>query len=475
MRLEKDSLGTMEVPDHAYYGIQTLRGKANFDVSPKTFNDYPNILKAYAELKKACAFANRDIQALSPEKAEAIAKACDEMAAGKLAGQFPVNVFRGCGTSANMNVNEVIANRANEILTGKKGYDQVHPNTHVNMCQSSNDIFPSVESVVIYREIGNLLNTLKGLESALQVKVEAFADVVKIARTSLQDALPITFGQAFSGYHAAIKRNRLLLEGYQDTYRQAILGATAVGTGMGVMPGFIDSVYKHMSDIVGFEMHPHENYIDGMQNADHFLILSAYLKSIAIMVGKMANDFRQLSSGPRGGFNELILPNIAGDCGIMQGSIYPVIPELMIQMMHQVSANDWGVSLSVPAADTDIVPSAVINYMGTLESMELLNNGINLFKTHCLDGIQANVEVCRQYAEGSTSLATMVSALYGYEIGGKIAKISYEQGITCKEAAIRENLLPLDVAEELFDIKKLTELNSTVAMFEKYKNIRSVN
>lgn len=251
--------------------------------------------------------------------------------------------------------------------------------------------------------------------------------------------------------------------------------ATAVGTGMGVMPGFIENVYKYMSDIVGFPMHRHENLIDGMQNADHFIILSAYVKAIAGMVGKIANDFRQLSSGPRGGFNELILPDMGASCAIMPDKVNPVIPELMVQMMHQVCANDWGISLSVPSGETDIVPSAVINFMGSLESMEILTKGIKLFTTHCVEGLGANVEVCHRYAEGSTSLATMVSALYGYEIGNKIAKISYEQGVTCKEVAIQENLLPLDVAEELFDIKKLTELESTVAMFEKYKDIRRVN
>lgn len=475
MRTEKDALGAMELPDNAYYGIQTVRGRENFDVSPKTFNDYPNVVKAYAEIKKACAFANRDIEALSPDKAEAIAKACDEIIAGKFAGQFPVNVFRGCGTSANMNMNEVIANRANEILTGKKGYNLIHPNTHVNMCQSSNDIFPTVESVVLYREVGALLEAVPLLEKALEIKSKEFADVVKIGRTSLQDALPITLGQAFSGYVAAVRRNRLLLEGYRDTFRSTILGGTAVGTGMGVMPGFIDKVYMYMSEFVGFPVHCHENLVDGMKNADHFIILSAYVKAIAIMVGKIANDFRQLASGPRGGFGELILPEMdEGDAGIPEKTA-PDVLDLMVQMMHQVCANDWGVSLSVPTGETDIMPSAVINFMGTLESMEILTSGIKLFTRHCVEGLKADVETCRRSAEKSTSLATMVSALFGYEIGSKIAKISYEEGITCKEAALREKLLPPDVAEELFDIKRLTELEYTVAMFAKYKTIRNVN
>lgn len=474
MRQEKDALGTMELPDDAYYGIQTVRAISNFDVSPKTFNDYPNVVRALAEVKKACALANRDIEALAPEKADAIARACDEVIAGKFAGQFPVNVFRGCGTSANMNINEVVANRANEILTGKKGSDQVNANTHVNMCQSSNDIFPAVENIVTYRGIVELLEAVPLLEKALEDKTREFADVVKLGRTSMQDALPITFGQTFSGYAASVRRNRLLLEGYRDTFRTAILGATALGTGMGVMPGFIDKVYGHLSDIVGFPVRRHENLVDGMQNADHFLILSAYVKAIACMAGNMANDFRQLSSGPRGGFGELTLPAAGNECSLMPGKTNPVIPDLMVQIMHQVCANDWGVTLSVPSGESDIAPSAVINLMGTLESMELLAKGVRLFTDHCVKGLTANVETCRRYAEGSTSLATMVSALYGYGVGSTIAKLAYEEGITCKEAALREGLLPADAAEELFDVKKLTQLEATEAMFKKYKDMRKV-
>ncbi len=475
MRLEKDAVGTMELPDEAYYGIQSVRGAANYDVTSKTFNDYPKIVRACAEMKKACALANRDIEALAPEKAAAIAQACDEVAAGRFAGQFLINAFRICGTSGNMNVNEVIANRANEILTGTKGYDQIHPNTHVNMCQSTNDFFPSIESVILYREIGELLDAVSLLEKALEKKSAEFTDVVKIARTSLQDALPITLGQTFSGYAAAVRRNRLLLEGFRHTFQTAILGATAVGTGLGTLPGFIDTVYRHMSEIVGFPVRPHENLIDGMQNPDSFIILSAHVKAIANLVGKMSNDFRQLSSGPRGGFNELILPEPGGGCSLMPGTTSPVLPELMVQMMHQVCANDLAVSLAVPTGEVDNNTSSGIYFMSTLDSMELLASGIKLLVTHCLEGLKADVDVCRRYAEGSTSLATMVSALFGYEMGSKIAKISYEQGISCKEAALREKLLPPEVAEELFDIKKLTELESTTAMFEKYKTMRKVN
>lgn len=474
MRLEKDAIGTIELPDDAYYGIQSVRGAANYDVSGRTLNDFPKFIRACAEVKKACAFANRDIEALAPEKAEAIARACDEVIAGKFTGNFLINAFRASSTAGNLNINEVIANRANEILTGKKGKDQIDPTTHVNMCQSTNDFFPTVGSIVFYREIGTLLDAVLVLEEALEKKSREFAGVVKIARTSLQDAVPITLGQTFSGYVAVVRRNRLLLEGYRDTFRSAILGATAVGTGMGVMPGFLEKVYPYLSEIVGFPVKRRENLIDGMQNADHYMVLSAYVKIIASMAGKIGNDFRQLSSGPRGGFNELVLPEVDEGCSIMPGKANPIIPELMVQVMHQVCANDLAVSLAVPTGEVDNHTSAVLYYMGLLESMELLSNGVRLFAEYCVEGLKANADVCRRYAEGSISLATMVSALYGYDVGSKIAKISYEEGISCKEAALRENLLPGDVAEELFDIKKLTDLDSTVAMFAKYKSMRQV-
>ena len=211
MRIEKDALGEMPLPDGAYYGIQAFRSLSNFDVTDKTFNDYPAVVRALAEIKKACALANRDIGALGADKAGAIARACDDILEGRMEGQFPVNIWRGGGTSINMNLNEVIANRANELLTGHKGYEQVHPNTHVNMCQSSNDVVPTAKGIAIHNEVGRVLKAAAHLEAALDAKAVEFADVVKMGRTCLQDAVPITLGQEFSGYAAGIRRNRLLL------------------------------------------------------------------------------------------------------------------------------------------------------------------------------------------------------------------------------------------------------------------------
>ena len=250
MRIEKDALGEMPLPDGAYYGIQAFRSLSNFDVTDKTFNDYPAVVRALAEIKKACALANRDIGALGADKAGAIVRACDDILEGRMEGQFPVNIWRGGGTSINMNLNEVIANRANELLTGHKGYEQVHPNTHVNMCQSSNDVYPTAENIVLYRETGRALEGVAALENSFARKSKEFGGVVRLGRTCLQDGVPMTLGQVFAGFHGVIRRSRERLETLREDFRVGVLGGTVIGTGLGVLPGYVEAVYPHLRAIV---------------------------------------------------------------------------------------------------------------------------------------------------------------------------------------------------------------------------------
>ncbi|HIU16910.1 MAG TPA: lyase [Candidatus Avidesulfovibrio excrementigallinarum] len=485
MRTEKDALGEMQLPDEAYYGIQALRSLANFDATDKTFNDYPAVVRALAEIKKACALANRDIGALEAHKAEAIVQACDDILAGRMQGQFPVNIWRGGGTSINMNLNEVIANRANEILTGHKGYDQVHPNTHVNMCQSSNDVYPTAENLVLYREIGRTLEGVARLEASLAEKTEAFKDVVRLGRTCLQDGVPMTLGQVFCGFHGVIRRGRMRLEALRDDFRTGVLGGTVVGTGIGVLPGYVEAVYPHLSAIVGFEVHLPANpagspiadagLFDAMQNSDGLIELSAALKLLACSAGKIANDLRLLSSGPRSGFKEIRLPAVAPGSSIMPGKINPFMCDLVVQIMHQVAANDWAITMNSSISDLDLACNATVGFFGLLQSLEMIGNGFALFSEKCVQGIVANEEVCRRYAEESTSLATIVSTLYGYEIGSKIAKLAYKEGITCKEAALREKLIPAEAAEELFDVYALAHREQCVALLKKYGSMRTID
>ncbi len=472
MRTEHDALGSMELPDNSYYGIQTKRAMGNFDVSMRTFNDFPQVVRAVAEVKKACALANRDAAlqgsgGLDEARTEAICKACDEIIAGKFSGQFPVNIFRGCGTSINMNVNEVVANRANEILTGHKGHDTVHPNTHVNMSQSSNDVFPTVEHIVFYRELAALISELPRLMEALDVKAQEFAHVVRLGRTAHQDAVPMTMGQLFSGYVSAIKRCLRRLRALQPEFSSGMLGATAIGTGMGLQPGFFDAVYPRLSSVVGFEMHPEENFFDGMQNVDTSVILSAELKAVSGIMGKIANDLRLLSSGPRAGFMEMTLPATQPGSSIMPGKINPFVPDLITQIMQQVAANDWAATLSFMNGEPDIAASGVLHFMGLVESCIIIRRSIPIFAEKCIRGIKANEKVCREYAESSTSLATLISSLYGYETGSRIAQVAYREGISCKEAALKENLIPAEDAEELFNLETLTDLRAMEAMIHR--------
>lgn len=474
MRKETDALGERMLPDDVYYGIQTARAMENFTVCETDYNSYPQFVAAVAKVKKACAITNREIGALDPAKAAAIIQACDEVVEGKLAGNFPLCVFRGSGTPLNMTLNEVLGNRANEILTGHKGSDVVHPNTHVNMCQSSNDVIPTAKMLVTYDEIGAVLEALPILEDALAQKAEEFREVVKMGRTCLQDAVPITLGQEFSGYHSQIRRNRLLLEKERQRWNSGVVGATAVGTGIGVMPGFIDRIYPNLSKVCGREIVCNPNLFDGLQSADSFVILHAHLQAIAICAGKIASDIRLMCSGPRAGMGDITIPAVQPGSSIMPGKVNPVIPDMMMQIGQKVCANHAGIAMAAYTGELDLGPSSAVLVKGLFDSTGLLAKGLRIFAEKTVRGITANEERCREQAEKSTSLATMVSALFGYKVGSRIAEIAYQEGISCKEAALREKLLTPEAAEDLFNVLDLTDVRKTEYLFRKYSSIRAV-
>ena len=484
MRMEEDSLGRMEVPDDAYYGIQTVRCADNYRVTERTFDELPRVIRAMAEIKKACAITNRDIGALEAEKAGAIAQACDEVIAGRMRGQFPVNIWRSHGTGVNMNVNEVIANRANEILTGHRGYDAVHPNTHVNMCQSSNDTYPTAECIVLYRMIGETLESVKYFEDALAAKAREFRDDVRLGRTCMQDAVPMTFGQVFGGWQAMVQRNRKRLEAMRPEFQSAILGATVLGTGIGCMPGYRERIYPVLSEVVGFEMRParmeegevipQSAMFDLAQNNDSLMALTGVLKGIACAGGRIGNDLYIFSSGPRCGIGEFILPAIAPGSSIMPGKVNPYIPELLLQIMQQVVAHDAMATFTINESDLDLCSTTTGSFLGAMESLELIGRGFRIAADRCVSGIRINRELARRRAEMSTSLATMVSALFGYPTGVKIAKAAWKEGISCREAALREKLIPEEAAEELFDVRKLCDAEQTEEMFRKYGKLRRI-
>lgn len=474
MRRESDALGEMMLPDDVYYGIQTERNRQCLAITDDPLSDYPAFIKAMALVKKACAITNREIGALDAAKADAVIKACDEMLGGKFDADFPLCIFRGSGTPFNMAVNEILANRANEILTGRKGSDQVHPNTHVNMCQSSNDVVPTAKAIAIYNELGRVIDAAAHLEAALEEKSLEFATVVKMGRTCLQDALPITLGQEFSGYAAGIRRNRLLLEKERERWNKGVLGATAVGTGMGCMPGYADTIYANLSKVCGRPILRDENLFDGLQASDSFIILHAHLHALATVAAKTAYDLRLMASGPRTGLGEITLPAVQPGSSIMPGKINPVMAEVMILACHQVAGNQAGVGFGVFSGELDLGPSSAVPIRSILKSVDILSRAMILFADKCVKGIRARAEECEKAAERSTSLATMVSALFGYKTGSRIASLAYEQGITCREAAERERLLTHEEADDLFDLLTLTDARKMEALFAKYANKREI-
>ena len=483
MRLEKDSLGEMPVPDEAYYGIQSVRCMHNHAVTDHTFNELPEVIRALAEIKKACAMTNAQIGALEKHKADAIVQACDEVIAGRFADQFPINIWRSHGTGANMNMNEVLANRANEILTGHKGYDTVHPNTHVNMCQSSNDVYPTVQFIVLYRLIGEALESTKALEKALGEKALEFKDVVRIARTCLQDAVPNTFGQVFGGWQHMIYRCRKKLEIYREDFKEVVLGATAVGTGMGQQPGYADHIMENLSKVVGFEVHwprwdeeviKDSAAFDGMQNCDHSMILGGYLRALTFAAARICADLCILSSGKRSGFCELILPDYSPSEQTTYLS-YPYVPEMIFQIMQQSVIADHAAALTVNENDSDEAITDSASFMGAMETLHAIADGFRIFTDHCIKGIKVNESKVHENAEMSTSLATMVSSLFGYTVGTQIAHKAWNEGISCKAAALEDKLLDKDVADELFDLHKLTDREAMVEMFRRYGQIRHID
>ncbi|WP_282163411.1 lyase family protein [Turicimonas muris] len=476
MRLEKDSLGTLEVPDNAYYGIQTVRCAANHNVTNHTFCELPRIQRALAEIKKACALTNQQIGALEKVKAEVIVQACDEIIAGKFQDQFPINIWRSHGTGANMNVNEIIANRANEILTGHKGYEQVHPNTHVNMCQSSNDVYPTVQSIVLYRQIGEALESVQLLEDALGDKAKEFKNIVRLGRTCLQDAVPNTFGQVFGGWKHMIHRLKNRLADYRDEYTSVVLGATVLGTGMGQMPGYSEHIMDNLSQVLGWkvqwpsweeEVIQDSAAFDGMQNCDHSLVLAGLLKALCCAAGRISKDLCILSSGPKHGFGEINLPQKANEDSSS-------VPQLMFEIMQQSIVTDQAATLTVNENDSDEAITDSPSFMGLMETLDNITEGFKIFAEDCISGITVNEEKVNTNAEMSTSLATMVSALFGYQVGTRIAHRAWNEGISCREAALEENLLTQEQANDLFDIQKLTDREALVQMFAKYGSLRNI-
>jgi aspartate ammonia-lyase len=454
-RKEIDPLGERAIPKNAYYGIQTLRATENFPVSgikaPLPF------IRAYVLIKKSAAIANAQVGWLDKKTAKAIIQACDEVLAGKLLDQFVVDVFQaGAGTSFNMNVNEVLANRALETLGKEKGdYKSVNPNDHVNMGQSTNDTFPTALHVSVLMALQPLLLALDELAEALGELGKKHADTLKSGRTHLQDAVPVTIGQEFTAYGAAIASACAELKKRQENLYSVALGGTATGTGANTHPEYKRIAISELAKMTGFPLKPAENNFEALQSHRASQTVSSGLKELALELIRIANDLRLLASGPTTGLNEITLPPVQPGSSIMPGKVNPVMAECLDMVAFQVVGNDLTVSLAVQAGQLELnVMTPAIMY-NMLVSIQILTNYIPAFTKKCIQGITVNEKQCAQYLEKNPSLATLLSPYIGYLEAAKIAKQAQAENRSVKEIALEKGLLKPEEIEKIFSRKNL--------------------
>lgn len=438
-RKEADSIGTMEVPMKAYYGVQTLRAKKNFHITGRPL--HPEFIKNLVRIKKAAAYTNMTAHILDEKIGNAIVKACDEIIEGKLHSQFIVDAIQGgAGTSANMNANEVIANRAIEILGGEKGdYTIVHPNDHVNMAQSTNDVIPSAGKLTILALLPGLLEQLERLHKALRDKSIEFDDVVKMGRTQLQDAVPIRLGQSFEAYAAVIERDIRRIRSLDSEIKVLNIGATAVGTAINVNPVYLFHIIRNVNLVCGTDCSQAEDLFDATQNLDGFVHTSAALRVCAVNLSKICNDLRLLSSGPKAGLGEINLPPKQNGSSIMPGKINPVIPEVVSQVAYNVIGNDVTVTMAAEAGQLELNAFEPVIFYKIFESIDTLRGAVETLIDNCILGITANRERCRALVESSAALATAFVRLWDIKNRPKLQKNAIEPGFRCARSYLRRD------------------------------------
>jgi len=451
-REEKDSMGTVRVPGDAYYGAQTQRATDNFTISGLTFPS--SFIKALGMIKKHAAVVNRELGLLDKRVAEAITIAAEEVNQGKLDDQFIVDVFQtGSGTSTNMNANEVIAGRANEITSGKRGgTSPVHPNDHVNLCQSSNDVIPSAIHISALTTINDsLIPSMKQLQKSLDQKAKVFANIRKIGRTHLQDAVPIFLGQEFGGYARQVEMGIGRVERAAESLLELPLGGTAVGNGLNAHPNFAPRVIAYLSEQTAYSFKEAINHFEAQAARDATVETSGALKTLAVSLIKIANDIRWLSSGPRCALGEILIPSLQPGSSIMPGKINPVIPEAILQVAAQVIGNDSAITFSAQMGNFELnVMLPVIAY-NLLQSIHLLDGAVTGLTEKCVNEIKANRDKCSYYIEQSLALCTALVPSIGYDKAAEIAEEAYQSGKTVREVAMERHILPEEDLNNIFD------------------------
>ncbi len=459
MRMESDSIGTMEVPKEAYYGVQALRAKQNFPITGQSL--HPVFIRNLAEVKKAAAQSNRNALALPADKAEAIIRACDEVIRGCFADEFIVDAIQGgAGTSANMNMNEVLANRANEWMGGRKGdYSRIHPNDHVNMSQSTNDVIPTAGKLTVLELLKPLLAELDGLERELRIKAAEFDGILKMGRTQLQDAVPMRLGQTFHAYATMVKRDYERLKEVRCEMFTVNLGGTAIGTAINVSPAYLSNVVPTLAKITGYPLKQAEDLFDATENLDGFVMVSGALKACAVDLSKMCNDLRLLSSGPRTGFGEINLPARQNGSSIMPGKVNPVIPEVVSQVAFHVIGNDTAITMAAEAGQMELNAFEPVVFYSLFDSIDTLKEAVETLTKNCIHGITANEAHCRSLVDKSVGISTALCPYLGYKESADIAKTALRENKSVREIVLERKLMSETDLEHVLNPEMMTEVH----------------
>lgn len=450
-RIEHDFLGEKEIQDACYYGIQTLRAVENFDISGVAISAYPELIRALAVVKKAACLSNVELGVIAEDISTAIVNACDDIIGDRFHDQFVVDAIQGgAGTSTNMNVNEVIANRALEILGHAKGrYDIIHPNNHINCSQSTNDVYPTALRIALHFSLTGLVEALQTLKNSFRQKAKEFSTVLKMGRTQLQDAVPMTLGMEFGAYSVTTFEDIQRLKEVQSLLLEINLGATAVGTGLNAPKGFAQLVARKLRRVTQLPMITSLNLVEATWDTGVYIQVSGVLKRTAIKLSKICNDLRLLSSGPRAGLNEINLPQRQPGSSMMPGKVNPVIPEVVNQVAYKVAGNDVAVTMASENGQLELNAMEPVIASNLLESIKMLTRSVRALNLRCIAGITANEAHCRRQVENSLGLATVLCPLIGYETASRIVRDALQSDRSLLELIKEQNLLNSDALEQL--------------------------
>ncbi|USD65457.1 aspartate ammonia-lyase [Vibrio sp. SCSIO 43136] len=457
-RIEEDLLGQRHVPADAYYGIHTLRAVENFNISNVTISDVPEFVRGMVMTKKAAALANKELGVIPADVAQYIVDACDLiLTTGKCMDQFPSDVFQGgAGTSVNMNANEVIANVALELMGKPKGdYDTCNPNDHVNKSQSTNCAYPTGFRIAVYNSVQKLVEAIEYLKGAFEAKEHEFSNILKMGRTQLQDAVPMTVGQEFRAWKVTLAEEIRNLEYTAKLLLEVNLGATAIGTGLNAAEGYQALAVKHLAKVTGHDCVPAEDLIEATSDCGAYVMVHGALKRLAVKMSKICNDLRLLSSGPRAGLNELNLPELQAGSSIMPAKVNPVVPEVVNQVCFKVLGNDNTISFAAEGGQLQLNVMEPVIAQAMFESLDILKNACLNLRDKCIDGITVNKEVCEGYVFGSIGIVTYLNPYIGHHEGDIVGKICAETGKSVREVVLERGLLTEDELDDIFSIDNL--------------------